>query len=281
MLRCKRNFAAQQSRAARRLARHAGCDLGGMVRALLLLLLLAAPAAANVTPRADASPIGLCRTAIAAAERAANIPPGLLHAIGRVESGRRDPDSGAFGPWPWTVNAEGRGQFFPTREAAIAAVRQLQAQGVRSIDVGCMQVNLRHHPNAFASLEEAFDPAANARYAARFLTELHAARNDWLRAAAHYHSHTPQFADAYRARVEAAWPEERARAATLAAAPPPPIRLPPLAMAGGTRGAERVLPAPVLRAGGGGAAQGRGLDAYRAMPVPLLGRVPVVVAQRR
>jgi hypothetical protein len=154
---------------------------------------------------------------------------------------------------------------------------------VRSIDVGCMQVNLRHHPNAFASLEEAFDPAANARYAARFLTELHATRNDWLRAAAHYHSHTPQFADAYRARVEAAWPEERGRAAMLAAAPPPPIRLPPLAMAGGTRGAERVLPAPLLRAGGGGgvAPQGRGLDAYRAMPVPLVGRVPVVVAQRR
>jgi hypothetical protein len=253
-----------------------------MVRALLLLLLLTAPAAANVTPRADASPIGLCRAAIAAAERAANIPPGLLHAIGRVESGRRDPDSGAFGPWPWTINAEGRGQFFPTREAAIAAVRQLQAQGVRSIDVGCMQVNLRHHPNAFASLEEAFDPAANARYAARFLTELHAARNDWLRAAAHYHSNTPQFADAYRARVEAAWPEERARAGVLAAAPPPPIRLPPMAMSGGTRGAERVLPAPLLRAGGGrGAAQGRGLDAYRAMPVPLLGRMPVVVAQRR
>jgi hypothetical protein len=73
----------------------------------------------------------------------------------------------------------------------------------------------------------------------------------------------------------------------LAAAPPPsapsPIRLPPLAMAGGTRGAERVLPAPLLRAGrgGGGEAQGRGLDAYRAMPTPLVGRMPVAFAQRR
>lgn len=276
MLHRKRHFAAQQNR-----PRHAGCLGAGMIRAVLLVLLLAAPAAANVTPRAESSPIGLCRAAIAAAERAANIPAGLLHAIGRVESGRRDPDSGAFGPWPWTINAEGRGQFFPTREAAIAAVRQLQAQGVRSIDVGCMQINLRHHPSAFASLEEAFDPAANARYAARFLTELHATRNDWLRAAAHYHSHTPQFADAYRARVEAAWPEERTRAATLADTPPP-MRLPPLAMAGGTRGAERALPAPMLRGGGAaGGGQGRGLDAYRAMPTPLLGRMPVALAQRR
>ena len=249
-----------------------------MVRPVLLLLLLCvAPAAAGVAPRADSSPIGLCRAAIAAAERAANIPAGLLHAIGRIESGRRDPDTGAFGPWPWTINAEGRGQFLPTREAAIAAVRHLQSQGVRSIDVGCMQINLRHHPNAFASLEEAFDPAANARYAARFLTDLHASRNDWLRAAAHYHSTTPQFADAYRARVEAAWSEERTRAIALVATPPPPIRLPPLAMAGGTRGAERVLPAPLLRAGGaaGGAGQGRGLDAYRAMPIRMVGQMPV------
>jgi hypothetical protein len=249
-----------------------------MLRVLLLLLLL--PAAAAATVRPDAAPSALCRAAIAAAERAAGIPAGLLHAIGRVESGRRDPGTGTFGPWPWTINAEGRGQFFPTREAAIAAVRQLQAEGVRSIDIGCMQINLRHHPNAFASLEEAFDPAANARYAARFLTELQATRNDWLRAAANYHSNTPQFADAYRARIEAAWPEERQRAATLAAAPAPPptLRLPPLAATGGLRRADRPLPPPMLRAGGqGGAGQGRGLDAYRAMPIPLAGRVPVSV----
>ena len=41
-----------------------------------------------------------------------------------------------------------------------------RAQGARSIDVGCMQVNLLHHADAFASLEQAFDPVANARYAA-------------------------------------------------------------------------------------------------------------------
>jgi hypothetical protein len=265
--------------AGRRAARHGGCHARPMLRVLLLLLLLPAAAAATVPGRPDASPSALCRAAIAAAERAAGIPAGLLHAIGRVESGRRDPETGSFGPWPWTINAEGRGHFFPTREAAIAAVRQLQAEGVRSIDIGCMQVNLRHHPNAFASLEEAFDPVANARYAARFLTELHATRNDWLRAAANYHSNTPHFADAYRARIEATWPEERQRAATLAAAPPPTLRLPPLAAMGGLRGADRAVPPPMLRAGGGqgGAGQGRGLDAYRAMPIPLAGRVPVAV----
>ncbi len=128
---------------------------------LLALLLRALPAAA-----------GPCEVAIATVEREAGLPPRLLAAIARVESGRRDPATGTVEPWPWTINAEGRGSFFPDKAAAIAAVRSLQAQGMRSIDIGCMQINLRYHPSAFASLEEAFDPLANARYAARFLNEL-------------------------------------------------------------------------------------------------------------
>ena len=89
------------------------------------------------------------------------------------------PSSGALHPWPWTVDAEGQGAFYDSKELAIAAVRALQARGVRSIDVGCMQVNLMHHPNAFNSLEQAFDPVArNANYAAQFLTELHGQNRD-------------------------------------------------------------------------------------------------------
>ena len=88
---------------------------------------------------------------------------------------------------------------------AAAHVAGLQQQGVRSIDVGCFQVNLMHHPNAFASLPEAFDPERNADYAARFLVSLHGRTGDWPAAAARYHSATPGLADAYRARVLAAW----------------------------------------------------------------------------
>src|SRR5690349_16563156 len=109
---------------------------------LLLIAVLGWPAEAH-GQSADAA--AACRAAIAAAERERSIPAGLLQAIGRVESGRRDPATGQFGPWPWTINAEGRGMFFPSREAAIAEVRQLQARGVRVIDVGCMQVNLHFH----------------------------------------------------------------------------------------------------------------------------------------
>ena len=167
------------------------------LRLVLVSLLAAAPAAARagappLAPAGGAEPGQLCRAAIAAVEREAGLPPRLLAAMARVESGRRDPDTGWFHPWPWTLNAEGRGSFFPTKAAAVAAVQGLQAQGVRSIDVGCMQINLRHHPNAFASLEEAFDPTSNARYAARFLRDLQAARGDWMRSASHYHSQTPE-----------------------------------------------------------------------------------------
>ncbi|MFL1460795.1 lytic transglycosylase domain-containing protein [Roseococcus sp. DSY-14] len=230
-----------------------------MRRLLAMLLFLLLP----VLP-AGAEPTQLCRAAIARAEAAAGIPAGLLQAIGRVESGRRDPQTGQFGPWPWTINAEGRGHFLPSREAALALVREMQARGVRSMDVGCMQVNLLHHPRAFPSLEEAFDPDANARYAARFLSELQSTRADWMLAAAHYHSQTPHFAEAYRARVQAAWAQTAPQAAqdrALAQAPPPAA---PRVLA---NGADRVQVAMAATPGAG-----RGLDAYRAQPVPLAAR---------
>jgi hypothetical protein len=73
---------------------------------------------------------------------------------------------------------------------------------VHLIDVGCMQVNLQFHPNAFRSLEEAFDPTANVAYAAGFLQQLGAETNgDWNLATGFYHSHTPELAAAYRNRV--------------------------------------------------------------------------------
>jgi hypothetical protein len=108
-------------------------------------------------------------------------------------------------PWPWTINAEGEGQFFQTRQEAVAAVEALQARGVQSIDVGCLQVNLMYHPDAFASLDDAFDPRINANYAAHFLNALYAGSKDWPTAAGAYHSETPALGDAYRVLVMARW----------------------------------------------------------------------------
>ena len=186
--------------AACRHARHTG-----MMRTTLLAGTLAAILASHGAIAAPDPDRIACGPAIEAAERAARTAPGLLAAIGVVESGRTDPRTGSRRPWPWTINAEGVGTYFPSKTAAITAVQALQARGVQSVDVGCMQVNLMHHPQAFRSLEDAFDPRINAAYAARFLNSLHARTGDWPAAAAAYHSFTPERGAQYARLIAAVW----------------------------------------------------------------------------
>lgn len=247
---------------------------------LLALLTFCAPAGpATAAMTADLARGGsACRQAIAAVERTTGVPPGLLGAIARVESGRRNPDSGAVEPWPWTADVEGAGAYFATKAEAVAAVRRSQAQGISSIDVGCMQVNLRQHPEAFPSLEAAFDPAANVAYASRFLRELHDQTGDWAKAAAMYHSATPAIGAAYQAKVLAVWPEEQRRAAQ--SQPNAAVRAwaaslgrRPFGTGGGFAvrrmigaGAPQRLASMTAR-GGAAPPPGRGLAAYRALPI--------------
>jgi hypothetical protein len=175
------------------------------------------PAAPPLTPPA------MCEAAIAAAEAEARLPARVLTSIALRESGRVDPDTGRVRPWPWTINFEGAGHFYATKEEAIAAVQQIQASGGQSIDVGCMQVNLMHHPEAFSTLDEAFDPTRNARYAGRFLTSLFASLSDWGSAIAAYHSRTPGVGEPYRDQVVAAWnPQDPSVLARLSFQPLPP-----------------------------------------------------------
>ena len=166
----------------------------------------AALAAPEPLPRESGD---LCRAAVSRQERAHGVPDQLLSAISMVESGRWDEKKRAGIAWPWTVTSGGNGNFFPTKAAAIAEVRRLQAKGVRNIDVGCMQVNLKYHPKAFASLEEAFDPTSNAAYAADFLSRLYDGAGSWLEAAAAYHSVEPKEGDYYRRKVVRAWSESK------------------------------------------------------------------------
>ena len=151
----------------------------------------------------------VCGQETARQEKQQAIPDRLLHAISLVESGRWDGEHRATLAWPWTVMAEGEGRFLPSKDAAIAEVKKLQARGVRNIDVGCMQVNLLAHPDAFASLDEAFEPRTNVAYAARFLTELYAQDGNWGQAGAHYHSQTPSEAMPYKAKLLSVWDKAR------------------------------------------------------------------------
>jgi hypothetical protein len=172
------------------------------MRVLLLLALLATPAHAAVAVDDGA----LCQSAVNATEKAAHLPAQILRAISLVESGRPDPRTGAATAWPWTINVAGIGHFFANKADAIAAVQTAQFAGVQSIDVGCMQINLLHHPHAFANLDDAFDPAINARYAATFLQQLHDQTSSWGAAVAAYHSFTPELGTANGQQVAAIWP---------------------------------------------------------------------------
>jgi hypothetical protein len=169
---------------------------------LIALLLLAAlgPIEAHAI-----EPASTCRDAGIAAERNWSLPPDLIQAIGRVESGRFDKATGRVSAWPWTVNADGNGLWFASRAEAIAFVRELQSRGVRLIDVGCFQVDLWYHPTAFSNLEQAFDPDTNANYAAHFLTELRGRTGSWSAAVAGYHSGQMLEGENYRRKILAQW----------------------------------------------------------------------------
>jgi hypothetical protein len=160
---------------------------------------------AQVADPGPAPPITDCRSAAQAFEQSANLPPGLLLAIGQVESGRSDPMTGRTDPWPWSTNHAGEGHYFASAQEAIAWTAAQLASGNRSIDVGCFQVNLFYHPDAFASLAEAFDPAANARYAAALLNRLHEQAGNWPSAVALNHSADPFEGQRYSGRVIEAW----------------------------------------------------------------------------
>ena len=142
---------------------------------------------------AQAQEIG-CPEALSTAAARHGIPADLMLAVGRVESGFS----------PFAVNAAGIPHFAADAESAIAFVEAQRTAGVSSIDVGCGQVNLAWHPDAFADLQSAFDPETNADYAAAFLSDLHDRTGTWRQATARYHSATPALQDAYLARVDTA-----------------------------------------------------------------------------
>jgi hypothetical protein len=235
----------------------------------------------------------LCRDAIRRAETGSALPPHLMSAIARVESGRADPATGRVHPWPWTINAEGQGSFFETKVEAIAFARQLLARGVPSIDVGCMQINLMYHPDAFPNLETAFDPVSNAQYALKFLTQLKEKTGSWEMASAWYHSANPGEGSPYRDKVVTVMASEANGPASYGAPATTAVMAWPIAarpsMAGGRGGSVIMLPGVpsgampmrlnpmVARLNGAFSAStlppgattesGRGLDAYRTQPV--------------
>lgn len=187
----------------------------GQVCMILFAAMTAGPA-----PAADpfADPSALCEEAAAKAAAESGVPLPILDAILLAESGRGR--GAGVRPWPWTLHATGRGQWFDSRTAAEAELRHLASMGLTNIDIGCFQINLRWHGAAYPSPEMLLDPLTNARHAAAFLTELHRDSLDWRQAAGRYHSRDPHRAEGYAQRLE----QLHADAKGGPAAAPAPIR---------------------------------------------------------
>ena len=259
---------------------------------------------ATDSSRADeAADFALCHQATAAAERMSGVPDQLLDAISRVETGRYDKNQGSIRAWPWTINAEGQGHFYASKAEAVEAATEFRARGIQSMDVGCTQINLMFHPDAFGSLQDAFDPGRNATYAAHFLTELFHQAGSWPHAAAAYHSQTPELGTDYQHKVLEAWADPRGTAAGEATRVSFPHAAQPrrelAALASGRQGGGSAPflassrpfgRSPTMSTGGSGhpfnggghafhgggltGVSGRALSAYRAMPVAMLTTSP-------
>lgn len=160
---------------------------------LLTLALCSGPAVAS-------EPSDICRESARTAAAQAGVPEEVLLAITLTETGRTI--GGRLQPWPWTVNADGEGHWFPDRDTAIRFADNLLRNGQPSFDVGCFQINYRWHGDSFGSAAAMFEPATNALYAARFLAGLARDRDGWSSAAGAYHSRTPALAARYRARFD-------------------------------------------------------------------------------
>lgn len=178
----------------------AGKGLYRTVFFLLLAKVAYTPSLVTAAYDQRANTARLCDSAAHAASQKTGVPIHVLLAITRTETGRAN--QGVTEPWPWTVNMEGRGIWFDTRAEAQAYVFDYFKTGARSFDIGCFQINYRWHGANFASIEDMFDPLANALYAASFLTTLYKETGDWGQAVARYHSRTAVHADRYMVRFD-------------------------------------------------------------------------------
>ena len=156
----------------------------GMKAALAAATLIGA-IFASAPAAAQASDYGVtsdCPTLIARTEARRNIPRGLLMAIALTESG-----TGGT-PSPYAMNIAGRSHFARSGQEMANIISANWSRGVRSIDVGCMQVNLKYHGGNFARLTDLLNSVTNVEYGASYLIKLATESGSWKNAVMSYHN---------------------------------------------------------------------------------------------
>jgi len=118
---------------------------------------------------------------------AQQIPAHILYGVAMKESQLKLANK-KMRPWPWTLNIAGLPRRYPSRKAAWQGLTYLINHGVRSIDIGIMQVNWRYHGKKLVSPWVALDPVFNINAGALILREEYQKTRDWTRAIGRYHS---------------------------------------------------------------------------------------------
>jgi hypothetical protein len=142
--------------------------------ALSSIHLFSAPAAAQT---------GIsCPQLIADAEARRQIPRGLLMAIAVTESGLNG------SPNPHAMNIAGRSYFARDLNDMASVISANWQRGIQSIDVGCMQINLKYHGDKFARMTDLLHSPTNVEYGASYLIHLATERGSWREGVMDYHN---------------------------------------------------------------------------------------------
>lgn len=129
------------------------------------------------------------------------VDPYLLYAIALAESQKAE--DGVVRPWPWAVNVGGKGYYFTDLHAAENFVEMQIDKGVKNIDVGPLQINLRWHGHRVGNPTDLFHLPIAIKVGADILSEAIASSpNDPVLAVGRYHHwDDEQRARAYGAKV--------------------------------------------------------------------------------
>lgn len=158
---------------------------GGILKTALIIAACAASFAAAAPAKAQSAGYGAtfdCPTLISQVEARRNIPRGLLMAIAMTESG----NNGA--PSPYAMNIAGRSYFASSGQEMANVISANWQRGVTSIDVGCMQINLKYHGMKFARLTDLLNSPTNVEYGAGYLIALATEAGSWKDAVMSYHN---------------------------------------------------------------------------------------------
>ena len=131
----------------------------------------------------------------------ANIDPTLLYAIALCESGFNPTSTKTVSPYCWTLRTPEKPIYAKNRQEAIQQFKRILTN-TNMVDVGLMQINCRWHAHRVNDVMTLIDPMTNLRIAADILNENFAKYpGDAILAIGHYHSHQPNRAREYGAKV--------------------------------------------------------------------------------